>query len=162
MDNVINIANYIIKRYKEISKSTLDELKLHKLLYFVQRETFAILGKPAFEEDLEGWKFGPVSKEVRQVYLHNEIIVETEEISPEMQYIVNNVIEEYGALESWKLVEISHGEISWINSRKGFAPNENGNVPLKLSDIEEDAKKVRPYDYVWDMYYDEFDNAEVQ
>ena len=25
----------------------------------------------------------------------------------------------------------------------------------------EDAKKVRPYDHVWDMYYDEFEDAEV-
>ena len=31
-----------------------------------------------------------------------------------------------------------------------------------LSDIQEDAKKVRPYDHVWDMYYDEFEDAEEQ
>ena len=23
----------------------------------------------------------------------------------------------------------------------------------------EDAKKVRPYDYIWDMYYDEFEDV---
>jgi len=28
-----------------------------------------------------------------------------------------------------------------------------------LEDIKEDAKKVRPYDYVWDMYYDEFEDV---
>ena len=161
MEKVINIANYIVQRYKEVSKCSLDELKLHKLLYFVQRETIAITGEPAFNEVLEGWKYGPVSKDVRHVYLNSEIIVDTDEISPEMKYIVNNVIEEYGALEPWKLVELSHREISWLNSRKGFTPEENGNVPLKLSDIIEDAKKVRPYDYVWDMYYDEFEDAEV-
>ena len=27
-------------------------------------------------------------------------------------------------------------------------------------DIRADAKKVRPYDYVWDMYYDEFEDAD--
>ena len=37
---------------------------------------------------------------------------------------------------------------------------ENGNQRLKLEDIREDAKKVRPYDHVWDMYYDEFEDAE--
>lgn len=38
--------------------------------------------------------------------------------------------------------------------------DENGSVKLKIENIREGAKKVRPYDYVWDMYYDEFE-AEV-
>ena len=37
--------------------------------------------------------------------------------------------------------------------------DENGNAALNLDDIQEDAKKFRPYDYVWDMYYDEFEDA---
>ena len=40
-----------------------------------------------------------------------------------------------------------------------FYDNENGYVDLNLDDIREDAKKVRPYDHVWDMYYDEFEDA---
>lgn len=31
---------------------------------------------------------------------------------------------------------------------------------IDIKDIEEDAKKVRPYDHVWDMYYDEFDDMD--
>ena len=33
---------------------------------------------------------------------------------------------------------------------------ENGNRTMKLEDIKKDAEKVRPYDHVYDMYYDEF------
>ena len=80
-------------------------------------------------------------------------------ISDEAKYIINNVIQEYGSLESWKLSEMSHREISWQNARKGLSDGENGNVPLELDDIRIDAQKVRPYDYVWDMYYDEFEDA---
>ena len=40
-------------------------------------------------------------------------------------------------------------------------PNENGNVIISIEDIRKDAENVRPYDSVWDMYYDEFDDAEV-
>ena len=61
MERIIDVANYIINRYKEITHELVDEMKLHKLLYFTQRETFAILGKPAFDSDFEGWKYGPVS-----------------------------------------------------------------------------------------------------
>jgi len=35
------------------------------------------------------------------------------------------------------------------------------NRPLSLEDIRKDAEKVRPYDSVWDMFYDEFDELEV-
>ena len=72
------------------------------------------------------------------------------------------MILEYGSLASWKLSEISHKETSWLNSRQGLKNTENGSNPLKLSDIREDAKKIRPYDHVWDMYYDEFEDYDDQ
>ena len=84
---------------------------------------------------------------------------ETEDIKSDSKYIINNVILEYGALVSWKLSELSHKEVSWLNSRRGLKEGENGNRKIKLDDIKEEAKKVRPYDYVWDMYYDEFEDV---
>ena len=47
----------------------------------------------------------------------------------------------------------------YLNSRRGLKEGENGNRKIKLEDIKEEAKKVRPYDYVWDMYYDEFEDV---
>ena len=66
MDTIIDTASYIIKKYREITGENLDKMKLHKLLYFTQREAFAITGQPAFEGILEGWKYGPVSPEVNK------------------------------------------------------------------------------------------------
>lgn len=159
MEKVLNVAQYIFDEYKRRTGEIIDQMKLHKLLYFSQRETFAIFGKTLFKEELEGWKFGPVSKEVRNSFDDKiGINVKTNSIDDESKYIINNVILEYGAFVSWKLSEMSHMETSWKNSRKGLAANENGNNIMKLEDIQEDAKKVRPYDYVWDMYYDEFED----
>ena len=67
---------------------------------------------------------------------------------------------QYGALESWKLSELSHKELSWRNARKGIPEGRNGDKKLDINDIIKDAEKVRPYDSIWDMYYDEFDDAE--
>lgn len=161
MEKILNVAQYIYKKYLEVTGEHIDELKLHKLLYFSQRETFAILNKPLFTENFEGWKFGPVSKEVRETFADEKgILRKTKDISDESKYIINNVILEYGSLASWKLSSLSHKEISWINSRKGIGKGENGSNIINIEDIREDAKKVRPYDYVWDMYYDEFDDYE--
>ncbi|NCE63751.1 DUF4065 domain-containing protein [Pseudoflavonifractor sp. 524-17] len=158
MVKIVDVAAYVIEKYEELTGERLDEMKLHKLLYFTQRESFAVAGRPAFDGVFEGWKFGPVSRDVRNAYCEGEIMYETNEIPDDVKYIVNNVILEYGAFESWKLSSLSHREISWVNARRGLGEKENGNRPLLLDDIREDAKKVRPYDHVWDMYYDEFDD----
>lgn len=159
MEKILNVAQYIFVEYKRRTGETIDQMKLHKLLYFSQRETLAILGEPLFNEDIEGWKYGPVSKTVRINFNKNKGIEgQTEDIDSESKYIINNVILEYGALASWRLSQISHSEISWKNSRIGLLDNENGNNIMKLDDIRQDAKKVRPYDHIWDMYYDEFED----
>ena len=161
MEKIINVAQYIFNEYKRVTEEIIDEMKLQKLLYFSQRETFAILNQPLFNEVFEGWKYGPVSREVRTVFTEDGINAQTEDIKSESKYIINNIIQEYGALASWKLSALTHKETSWLNSRKGLKKEENGNVKIKMEDIREDAKKVRPYDYVWDMYYDEFEDYKV-
>ena len=161
MDRIIDTAAYVAKRYKELTNEVLDEMKLHKLLYFIQRESLAITGEPAFDGVFEGWKFGPVCREVRTNFCEGEIVCHTNDISDNIKYIANNVILEYGSLAAWKLSELSHKDISWKNARRGLAPHENGSVPLNLEDIRIDASKVRPYDHVWDMYYDEFDDEVI-
>jgi len=161
MEKIINVAQYIFNEYKRVTEEIIDEMKLQKLLYFSQRETFAILNQPLFNEVFEGWKYGPVSREVRTVFTEDGINAQTEDIKSESKYIINNIIQEYGALALWKLSALTHKETSWLNSRKELKKEENGNVEIKMEDIREDAKKVRPYDYMWDMYYDEFEDYEV-
>ena len=160
MEKVLNVAQYIFDEYKRQAKTSIDEMKLHKLLYFAQRESFAITGKQLFDGEFRGWKYGPVCCEVRNAFSPDGIVVDTSPVSDECAYIVNNVVQEYGSIASWKLSELSHKEISWKNARKGLTAEQNGNNLISISDIQEDAKKVRPYDHVWDMYYDEFEDYE--
>lgn len=162
MERIIDVAQYIYIEYKRQSGEVIDEMKLHKLLYLAQRESFAITGSPLFEEIFEGWKYGPVSKEVRTYYTVDGMNFKgLREISTQAVYIVKNVILQYGSLASWKLSEISHNETSWKNSRKGLIEGENGDRPMSIDDIRKDAEKIRPYDAIYDMYYDEFEDAEV-
>ena len=75
-------------------------------------------------------------------------------------YIVRNIFEQYGYYDSCFLRNLSHEEYSWKNSRLGLPDGAPGNREIKIEDIAIDARKVRPYDSVWDMYYDEFDDLE--
>lgn len=161
MENVLNVAQFIYDEYLKETGECIDELKLQKLLYFAQRESLAINNEVLFAEPMEGWIHGPVSPLVRTYYTEmSGINYPTEEISAESQYIVTNVLSGYGAIASWKLRNLSHEELSWKNSRIGLLPNERGNREICVDDIRKDAQKVRPFDYVWGMYYDEFDDVE--
>lgn len=160
MEKILDVAQFIFDEYKKMSGTIIDEMKLHKLLYLSQRECLAILNQPLFEEIFEGWKYGPVSRAVRSEYTSDGMACDFSPISNESAYIVKNILSQYGFIESWKLSDLTHKEFSWQNSRKGIPDNINGNKAIKLDDIRKDAKKVRPYDSVWDMYYDEFEDAE--
>ncbi len=164
MERIIDVAQYIFREYEKMSSTPIDEMKLHKLLYLVQRESFAITGTPMFTETFEGWKYGPVSRVVRNCYTRDGMYDsegEIGDISPENAYIAKNILLQYGIYESWKLSELSHKEISWRNARRGLLPEQNGARILSMDDIRKDAEKVRPYDPIWDMYYDEFDDVEA-
>lgn len=162
MERIVDVAQYIYEEYKRQSGESIDEMKLHKLLYLTQRESIALTNEPMFPEHFEGWKYGPVCREVRVNYTEDGMnMQDIRKISLENAYIAKNIILQYGALASWKLSQISHDELSRKNSRKGLQPNDNENIIISMEDIRKDAENVRPYDSVWDMYYDEFDDAEV-
>lgn len=162
MERIVDVAQYIYEEYKRQSGESIDEMKLHKLLYLTQRESIALTNEPMFPEHFEGWKYGPVCREVRVNYTEDGMnMQDIRKISLENAYIAKNIILQYGALASWKLSRIYHDELSRKNSRKGLQPNDNENIIISMEDIRKDAENVRPYDSVWDMYYDEFDDAEV-
>lgn len=154
MERIIDVAEYIIKKYRDMAGLSIDEMKLHKLLYFVQRESLALTNEPMFAEPFEGWKYGPVSPIVRSQFtpdgIHDDHL---DELSLEDRRIVNNVLAEFADVETWRLSQLSYQETSWLNSRKGLVQNAAGTRQLSIEDIREDAKEVRPYDSLWDMYY---------
>lgn len=59
----LEIAKYIITKYVNIGKP-ISNLKLQKLLYFVQGLALCTLERPAFDEEIIAWKYGPVVPEV--------------------------------------------------------------------------------------------------
>ena len=67
MYSAIDVAKYIIWFCKENGYS-ISNLKLQKLLYFVQAQFLISTGAPAFKEEIEAWDFGPVVSKVYQYF----------------------------------------------------------------------------------------------
>lgn len=159
MENILDVAQHIVKQYKSKTGNTIDQLKLQKLLYFSQKESLAISDTPLFEGELQGWKLGPVSPIVRDRFKYGKIVALTKPVSLETHYVIVNVLEQYADMDSIDLKDLSHKEYSWKVSREGLKKYDRGTRTIKIDDIRVDAKEHRPFDYTWGMYYDEFEDV---
>lgn len=144
MENLMSVASYVFNRYQETMGEKIDEMKLHKLLYFAQRESIIQKNEPLFAEVFYGWKFGPILKEIRNAYREDAFLkVVDEEIVSRIKDIMDKVFEEYASKDSWSLSRLTHGEVSWKNSRKDIPEGANSDNPMRLEDIIKDAERIK-------------------
>lgn len=115
-----DIARYIIERCKETNRQ-ISNLKLQKILYFVQAEFLVAKNEPCFEEPIEAWDFGPV---VPSVYYEYRMFGGAEIprigssnvkgiISPSDRKILNGIIDACSEYSASALVEITHNQTPW-------------------------------------------------
>lgn len=144
MEELMNVASYIFKRYADEFHAKIDEMKLHKLLYFAQRESLIQNRMPLFNEVFYGWKYGPILKEIRLAYRENLFYNSIpEKVVCRILAVMNKVFEEYAGKDSWSLSRLTHGEFSWKNAREGIPDSENSDNPMSLDDIRVDADRIR-------------------
>ena len=149
MVSVLQVASYIANRYKSEFNEKIDEMKLHNLMYFTQREAIIQTDAPLFEASFYGWKYGPVLLEIRDGYKNDTLhVLPSEEIVKKYQEVFDKVFSQYAVKDSWSLSRLSHGELSWQNSRIGLQPSENGNVKMKVEDIRQDAERIKMRRYL--------------
>ena len=82
MNSIHDITDYIILRVKSEDRfASLINLKLQKLLYYVQAWSYGINKKPMFDGEFEAWIHGPVNREIYNrfnstKYLYSEINID--------------------------------------------------------------------------------------
>lgn len=109
------IVNYCNENWIEISN-----LKLQKLLYYVQA-AFLVSGNEAFEDEIRPWRYGPVVSDVYQefkIYVNRDI----DDIFPDIpleeneKKIVDKVIESYRYYTPPQMINKTHNEEPWKNA----------------------------------------------
>lgn len=97
----------------------IGEVKLHKLLYYVQGYHLAWEHGPAFAEDIEAWELGPVVARLwrnRKYRLLNKIgrSSSSSGVLPQsVRDITANVVSRLGHLSGAELIEATHAESPW-------------------------------------------------
>lgn len=141
MEKVTQIASYLLSRYQKQFGEAMDEIKLQKLLYFTQREAIIRTGSLMFDAEFRAWKYGPVILEIHDRFkardLHEELSIKSQEHWKEC---FDYVFREFAPKKSMSLVSLAHGERSWTRARIGYKKYDRSDVPMKLSDIYEDAE----------------------
>ncbi|RKW48127.1 MAG: DUF4065 domain-containing protein [Lachnospiraceae bacterium] len=145
MENTMGVAKALDSLYYEKNGKHMDEMRMHKLMYFAQRESLMYNKEPLFDATFYGWKYGPVLKEVRNQFKKDlnleELTKLKDSVSDDTKKLLESVFDRYGSLSSWKLSALSHEEFSWKMARSGLNYEDNGNVPLSLNAMKVDAQR---------------------
>jgi uncharacterized phage-associated protein len=134
--SVIDIANKVIANTDVSQGDTISNLKLQKMLYYLQGFFIAVFDEKLFEEPIEAWQYGPV---VRKAYFYykelgpaaillrgDEEIIELPKVKNEL---FQEVMEEYGQFSAGKLMNMTHEELPW---KKTFNENPQGEISYEL------------------------------
>ncbi|WP_270788320.1 Panacea domain-containing protein [Weissella cibaria] len=157
----MEVANYVVKYYNDKKESSnfkpLTNLKLQKVLYFIQGWSLTEFEAPIINEPFEKWKYGPVIRSVYREFKSqgaDELVnpmgiakIENNDVKFETPMLKDDDLEKGIELENLinkllqnpvsDLVRETHREAPWKDSKVDI---ENGISDLKYTNDE--IKKV--------------------
>lgn len=142
MESTLAVAKALYTMYDDTFHQKMDEMKMHKLMYFTQRESLIANNDVLFSEDFCGWRYGPVLLSVRNEFRSGSLFSEVADtVSEATIALLRSVLERFGAISSWNLSIMSHEELSWKLSRNGLNATDNGNTHLSINAMKLDAAR---------------------
>ena len=124
----IEVARYFLSLTDEEAGELVSNLKLQKLLYYVQGFHLAIYDEPLFPEPLQAWAHGPVVEDVYHNYKgYGSSPIPPEEVDfdqfdDEVKEFLKGIYSEFGQYSAWKLREMTHVEPPWKDAYKEDLP----------------------------------------
>ena len=122
--NAITLSNYIIEKFIEQGASVTN-LKLQKVLYYVQGYSLKFFGKPAFQEEIYSWQYGPVVPMAYYEYNRSGARQLSPSssgkaiLAPEQMKLINRIVDACKKIPSSTLVTKTHNEDPWKYSYVG-------------------------------------------
>lgn len=135
--DVQKIASYISRCYQYQFGSRIEEVKLHILLYFCQREYMVEMGETMFDETFCAKSFGPYLPMIHSLYQENALHETLSKIDANTcKPVLDKVLGQLMAKKTRSLCDLVRGEYSW---KKAVAQGEG--TPLHVEDIAKDAER---------------------
>ena len=124
MANVFDVAQYILSKARPDVGDEISNLKLQKLLYYVQGFCLAINDRPMFDNDIVVWQYGPVVKEVYHACKKSgnkaidctSLDGDANNLTGDEQSLIDDVYDVYGQFSAGKLCDMTHQEKPWMET----------------------------------------------
>lgn len=131
MYDAITVAEYLIK-YSTIKGTPVSNLRLQKVLYFIQAEFMVSKGSPCFGDRIEAWDLGPVVPTVYRAYKvfgASSIPVDNNVnagslVAGDDSEIINGIVDQCNKFSTSALVEITHNQEPWVKAHNSRISNE--------------------------------------
>lgn len=123
--DAVYIARKVINMTNTEQGDSITNLKLQKLLYYLQGFWLAYYGVPLFVDDIEAWMYGPVVPSVYDAFKErgNRAIEPTEEELPldtaDEESFFREVYDTYSQFSAVALMGMTHGEAPWSTTSMG-------------------------------------------
>lgn len=140
MTTASDVARYIVGFFQEAG-DPVTNLKLQKLLYYVQGWCLALTGSAAFDDRFEAWVHGPVQPGVYGEYKRNRWhpicdVVSRPEIEGVLVDVIGEVLEAYGGETGYQLEMRTHLESPWIEARGGIPADQESTKEISKASME--------------------------
>ncbi len=130
--SVFDVSSYILDKLGKMST-----MKLQKLVYYCQAWSLVWDERPLYSENIEAWSNGPVVPEL--FYFHRgRFNIDKVEIgnpsllSPEQKNTIDGVLNFYGDKNAQWLIDLTHLERPWKESRNGLPDYVRGSSIISL------------------------------
>ena len=133
MYNINDVCDYVILRANADEVVPLNNLKLQKLLFYIQAWHLAFYDETFFEGKFQAWVHGPVNREIYErfrakKFLYSDITKsDVLKPNPETAFTpddiehMNNILETYLPFSGMQLESLTHSEEPWIKTRRGYS-----------------------------------------
>ena len=112
--SVLNIANAFLHKARS-GGSSVDPLKLQKLVYLAHGWKLALTGEPLINENFEAWRYGPVVPELYHEFrefkagpIHRLAHATDEPLSENASSMIDQVWERYRGMSALELSALTH------------------------------------------------------
>lgn len=119
----------------------IDNLKLQKLLYYVQAWALVEEGEPVFADKIEAWPEGPAFYDVWKRFERagqSKITLENHQAPAVLDHVataVERAWARYGSLSGLELADMTHHEEPWAKTREGLGRKDRSKREIPLEDV---------------------------
>lgn len=152
--SVNDVADCILLKLNADEDCYVVNLKLQKLVYYVQAWNFGKNGDTFVKGDFEAWIHGPANRELYERFRENKSLyslIGKEDIlnknaigvlTEEDSQFIDLILDNYASFNASDLERMTHKEQPWLDARKGYGPLDRcTNVISKQSMIEYYGKR---------------------